>query len=57
MMTPRDRDYFMLRAEQEQAAAERAKDPKAKRVHLDLAGLYLSRSSFSQTVEAGADLE
>lgn len=42
----------MLRAAEEQAAAERAKNPKAKRAHLDLAALYLSRSSVSGTVDS-----
>jgi hypothetical protein len=51
-MTPRDRDYFMLRAAEEQVAAERAKDPKAKRAHLDLAALYLSRSSVLHAVDS-----
>jgi hypothetical protein len=33
--------YFMRRAGEEQAAAQRAHDPRARRSHMDLADRYL----------------
>lgn len=36
-----DHDYFLRRAKEESAAAERATCPEAARAHLDLANLYL----------------
>jgi hypothetical protein len=36
-----DRDYFVRRAEEELAAADRATCPEARRAHRDLATSYL----------------
>jgi hypothetical protein len=36
-----DNDYFLRRAAEELGAAERASSPDARRVHCDLANLYL----------------
>ena len=35
-----DSTYFIRRASEEQAAAERARDPRARQSHLDLAERY-----------------
>jgi hypothetical protein len=45
MMTQRDRtdskqDYYARRAVQERALADRAQDPGARRIHVDLAKRY-----------------
>ena len=37
---PADSSYFMRRASEEQAAAERASDPRARQSHIDLADRY-----------------
>ncbi|WP_315761238.1 hypothetical protein [Sphingomonas sp. Y38-1Y] len=39
-MEPQDRNYFLSRASQEQAFAERCEDVTARRVHQELADRY-----------------
>ena len=43
-----DSNYFMRRASEEQAAAQRAHDPRARQSHIDLAERY------SQAAQMGA---
>ena len=50
-----DHDYFLLRAAEERAAAERATSAEVKRVHLDLANRYLTMINFKATASAFQD--
>ena len=49
-----DSNYFTRRASEEQAAAERARDPRARQTHIDLAERY---SHAARACEAGAEEE
>jgi len=52
-MTSKDRDYFMLRAEQERQAARRSTHRAVRGRHEELAWLYQMRLEFDER----ADLE
>ena len=49
-----DSQYFLRRAEEERAAAKRARDPRAEQSHLDLAERY---ADAARTVTDAADIE
>ena len=44
-----DRTYFTRRASEEQAAAERAQDPRARQTHIDLAERYSQAACSCET--------
>ena len=49
-----DSTYFERRASEEQAAAQRAHDPRARQSHIDLAERY-SQAAQTGLVDGGAD--
>ncbi len=49
-----DSKYFMRRAGEEQAAAQRASDPRARQSHFDLAERY-SRAAQTNELDGGED--
>ena len=49
-----DSDYFRRRADEEMAAAERASDPRARQIHIDLAERYADAArALDGTAESG----
>ena len=49
-MEPQDRSYYLSRAEQERAVAERCTDVTARRVHEELAGRYVELAEQARVV-------
>ena len=56
-MTPKDRDYFMLRAEQETRAARNSTNRQVRGRHEELAWLYQMRVQFFDRAEDHEALE
>ena len=51
-MTPEDRSYFMLRAEQERSAAQKSPSRIVRGRHEELAWLYEMRLQFSDRADS-----
>ncbi|WP_176484637.1 hypothetical protein [Sphingomonas spermidinifaciens] len=49
-MEPQDRNYYLTRAEQERAVANRCTDVTARRVHEELAGRYVELAELARAV-------
>jgi hypothetical protein len=50
-----DSNYFMRRASEEQVAAQRARDPRARQSHIDLADRYAKAALFGDNESAEAE--
>ncbi len=55
MDQPSDSNYFIRRASEEQAAAARADDPRARQSHIDLAERYCNAARASGSADSADD--